>query len=136
MKLTEVNTTFEQKQIYHYSEDGNSIEKSLVKIREIREPFYMSEVEVNKYGTSYADIYVWYREADIGIKVLDKFYIDDITAERFCDVNYDYETPELYTRAIMNLSFPSLLDVSLISELKPDIVPFLMNKRKHYIKQN
>ena len=60
MKLTEIKTPYEQKEMYYYAKDGNTVKYAKKSVKLIREPYYMDEPMTDTYGREYADIYLLY----------------------------------------------------------------------------
>lgn len=134
MTLSEITTPYEQKQMYHYLSDGNTVKLSNIRVKLIREPYYMSEPKTDKYGNTYADIYVWYPKYDDGCGMKLTNLRTDTEVEKLCAYNDDtYETPEKFIKEVVNLDYPRMLEVSIIGEMNPELVPFLMKKRDAYL---
>ena len=133
MTLSEITTPYEQKQMYHYLKDGNTVKLSSTRVKLIRKPYYMSEPKTDEYGNTYADIYVWYPNPDCGMKLMN--LRTDTEVEKLCAYNDDaYETPEKFTRAVTELTYPRMLEIFLVNEINPDLVPFLIRKHDEYLK--
>lgn len=133
MTLSEITTPYEQKQMYHYLKDGNTVKLSSTRVKLIRKPYYMSEPKTNKYGNTYADIYVWYPNPDCGMEIMNLHA--DTEVERLCAYNDDtYETPEKFIRTVTELVYPRMLEIFFVNEINPDLVPFLIRKRDEYLK--
>lgn len=134
MTLSEITTPYEQKQMYHYLKDGNTVKLSSTRVKLIRKPYYMSEPKTDEYGNTYADIYVWYPKYDDGCGIKLMNLRTDTEVERLCAYNDDvYETPEKFIRTVTELVYPRMLEIFLVNEINPDLVPFLMKKREAYL---
>lgn len=132
MTLSEITTPYERKQMYYYLRDGNTVKKSAIRVKLIREPYYMSAPKTNEYGCTYTDVYVWYPKADCGIKILT--HHTHMNVGTLFQYNDDtYETPEKFVKEVTNLDYPRMLEISLIGEMNPELVPFLMKKRESYL---
>lgn len=133
MTLSEITTPYEQKQMYHYLKDGNTVKLSSTHVKLIRKPYYMSEPKTDEYGNTYADIYVWYPNPDCGMKLMN--LRTDTEVEKLCAYNDDaYETPEKFTRTVTELVYPRMLEIFFVNEINPDLVPFLIRKHNEYLK--
>lgn len=135
MILSEITTPYEQKQMYHYLKDGNTVKLSSIRVKLIRKPYYMSEPKTDEYGNTYADIYVWYPKYDDGCGIKLMNLRTDTEVEKLCAYNDDaYETPEKFIRTVTELTYPRMLEIFLVNEINPDLVPFLTRKRDEYLK--
>lgn len=135
MTLSEITTPYEQKQMYHYLKDGNTVKLSSIRVKLIRKPYYMSEPKTNEYGNTYADIYVWYPKYGDGCGIKLMNLRTDTEVEKLCAYNDDaYETPEKFIRTVTELTYPRMLEIFLVNEINPDLVPFLTRKRDEYLK--
>lgn len=134
MTLIEITTPYEQKQMYRYLSDGNTVKLSSTRVKLIRKPYYMSEPKTDEYGNTYADIYVWYPKYDDGCGIKLMNLRTDTEVEKLCTYNDDaYETPEKFIRTVTELVYPRMLEIFLVNEMNPELVPFLMKKRDAYL---
>lgn len=83
MKINQIEENLENKQVYGYKRDGNTVTSHRWKVFHLSGNLYLQEPQIDKYGQRYAHIALFFQNVKIGLDVgmLSGWQLDQYSAE-------------------------------------------------------
>ena len=135
-KLNELDSPFERKRFILYAKDGSSVVYRTRLAQLITGNLYRGEDDPDQYGNTYCDLFVWYPEAELGIKIGNvnpfTWFVDDLVASADMQAYLTSEDFQNRVRSSVdqNTHFPNI-EIELMKYLDISLVePMAASKRR------
>lgn len=135
MTLENLNTEYENKKVFMYAKDGNTIVRHSKRMRKITDNIYAGEPENNGYG-NYCNIYLVFDSVERGIKYCNTSVCNDVETIVNAVHKDRHDTLEgiisVINEAVENQRHVPMLYVEFIRQFRTDMIPAMMDARKAY----
>lgn len=135
MKLNELTTEYEQHKVFMYASDGNKVVRHNKKMCKIADNIYVGEPESDGWE-DVSQIYLVFDGIACGINVDRepvRHEVDDVVSSvTRCGIDTVDGIINTITRLIGNSDHIPMLYVEFVRQIKPDMVPAMMESRRLY----
>lgn len=135
MKLNELTTEYEQHKVFMYASDGNKVVRHNKKMRKVADNIYIGEPESDGWD-DVAQIYLVFDDVGCGINVGRepvRHEVDEaVSSITRCGIDTVDGIINTVNRLIGNSDHIPMLYVEFVRQIKPNMVPAMMESRRLY----